>query len=360
MAREYPYADRLLEFYRASGRVLPWRGDKDPYHIWISEIMLQQTGVTSVCRYYERFLERFPTVARLAQADLQEVLGAWQGMGYYRRAQHLHRAAVIIQDGLKGQWPETLEGWLALPGIGRSTAGAIMAICWNRRHPILDGNCKRVLSRIMALNEPVNSSQATRMLWHWADLLTPPEQPGDYAQAIMDLGAVVCTLRDPKCNICPWQGGCRAFAESRVGEYPNRMKAKVRPRYGQQAILVQESTGAVLMRRRPEGGLLGGMWEPLSTPRQTPPQPPSDVVEMQDQLERHWQVHGCDMKRLGRVQHAFTHFHLTVWVYSCRYVSGWPQGAGEEICWWDAGHSDMPVSTLHAKVLAMAGQEVIN
>ncbi|HAT50195.1 MAG: A/G-specific adenine glycosylase [Nitrospirae bacterium] len=348
---EFPYSEKLLKFYQNSGRHLPWRGDGDPYRIWVSEVMLQQTGVAAVKGYYDRFLSRFPTVAALGAADLQEVLREWQGMGYYRRAENLHRAARIIRDDLGGQYPETFAGWLALPGIGRSTAGAIMAIGFNRRYAILDGNCKRVLSRVIALDEPMDSSQGIRTLWHWATQLTPQDRPGDYAQAIMDLGALVCTPRTPRCLECPWLAGCRAAVLQTVADYPNRSKPKERPKYSQVAILVQDA-GRVLLRKRPAGGLLAGLWEPLSVPRESFRPPPSEADQVVELLWQHWQVLGREMTMLGKVQHAFTHFHLTVWVYSCRYVSGWPQG--EVIGWADHG-SDKPVSSLHAKVLAVSG-----
>ncbi|HIJ85507.1 MAG: Adenine DNA glycosylase [Magnetococcales bacterium] len=351
MDATFPYAARLLKFYHASGRQLPWRGEGDPYRIWVSEVMLQQTGVATVKGYYGRFIDKFPTVAELAGADLGMVLKEWQGLGYYRRAENLHRGAKVVHDSLGGCFPETLERWMSLPGVGRSTAAAIMAIGWNQRQAILDGNCKRVLARVMALDDPVNSAQGERLLWQRAYELTPADRPGDYAQAIMDLGATVCTPRAPRCRECPWCLGCRAWETQQVDRYPNRKKPKVRPRYGQVAVLVQNSDGQWLMRRRPRGGLLAGLWEPLSTKRWLLPQLPPDMQKVGEELKHQWQVCGRNVQLLGEVRHTFTHFHLTVWVCLCQYVSGWP--LEEEVRWWNPEQSDLPLSTLHAKVFAV-------
>ncbi len=349
MNPDFPYAGKLLEFYATSGRSLPWRDHRDPYRIWVAEIMLQQTQVTTVRGYYDRFLTKFPTVCELARADVQEVRAQWQGLGYYRRAEHLHRAARIIQNDLDQHFPDTLEGWMALPGVGRSTAGAILAIGWNQRHPILDGNCKRVLARLVALDEPVNSSQGEGILWSLAALLTPERCPGDYAQAIMDLGATVCTPHAPHCPECPWRMGCRALAEGRVDQYPRKKPPRGCPKYSQVAFLVRAKDGRILMHRRPEGGLLSGLWEPLSLERQIFSLVPPGVAEVDEQLWQHWQIKCREMNPVGTVQHRFTHFHLTVWVFACHHESGWPQGDG--VCWWHPGQTDLPISTLHSKVI---------
>ncbi|MBF0186932.1 MAG: A/G-specific adenine glycosylase, partial [Magnetococcales bacterium] len=213
-------ARQLLDHYDRHGRDLPWRGISDLYAIWISEIMLQQTGVSVVIPYYTRFLERFPTVTSLADASLDAVLSLWQGLGYYRRARHLHTAARLIQTKHGGEFPEEVDQVTALPGVGPSTAHAILAIGREQRLPILDGNVKRVLSRLLAWPHPMGVSRHEKPLWTIADLLTPEQRPGDYAQAIMDLGATLCRRSRPQCERCPWSGACRAFACQSVESFP--------------------------------------------------------------------------------------------------------------------------------------------
>ncbi|MBF0435966.1 MAG: A/G-specific adenine glycosylase [Magnetococcales bacterium] len=350
---KFPYASELLAFYNKKGRQLPWRNEKDLYRIWVSEIMLQQTGVATVLGYYNRFLEKFPTVAQLAAANKEEILKVWQGLGYYRRAANLHRAAQEIHYNLGGSFPDTFEGWLALPGVGQSTAGAILAIGRNQNHAILDGNCKRVLARISALSHPVDNSQGNTFLWQLARQLTPSHQPGDYAQAIMDLGATVCTPKDPHCPECPWQQGCRAWMSRRVNDFPVRKQPKIRPRYEQIAVVVCRPGEQVIMHQRPEGGLLGGLWEPLSLSDVTSNQMPPEADRVTAELQRHWQVIGQNMRMQGKIRHAFTHFHLTVWVYVCHYVSGWP-GKHEKVLWAGSEPWEIPLSTLHAKVMSLA------
>ncbi|MBF0110973.1 MAG: A/G-specific adenine glycosylase [Magnetococcales bacterium] len=350
IATDFPYAERLLKYYAKSGRRLPWRGTNDPYRIWVAEIMLQQTGVATVTGYYDRFLQRFPTVVHLSQASLDEVRRAWQGLGYYRRAENLHRAARIIHEDRADRFPDTLEGWLVLPGIGRSTAAAILAIGWNQRHAILDGNCKRVLSRLMALEEPVNTSAGERSLWREATRITPVDRPGDYAQAIMDLGATVCVPKEPRCHECPWSEGCRARMNGSAVDFPQKRKREAVPRFGQVAVLVQGPGESVLMQRRPEGGLLSGLWQPVSLERQdfSPRHPEHSLVATA--VAQRFAITCRDMVHVGAVQHRFTHFHLTVWVYSCVHEGGWPRE--EEVIWWSLDRGDLPMSTLHRKVIA--------
>ena len=202
---------RLLTWYGRVGRDLPWRRTRDPYRIWLSEIMLQQTGVVAVIPYYERFLETFPSVAALAAAPLDQVLELWAGLGYYRRARFLHEAARRVMSEHGGRFPDQLAAIMALPGIGRSTAGAIVSIAFDRKGPILDGNVRRVLCRLLAIDGDPRSGKVEKQLWQLAETLTPEDRPHDYAQAIMDLGATICTPRRPDCAACPLSGLCQAF-----------------------------------------------------------------------------------------------------------------------------------------------------
>ncbi|MGN7614154.1 A/G-specific adenine glycosylase, partial [Magnetococcales bacterium HHB-1] len=255
----------LLEFYAKSGRNLPWRQNREPYRIWLSEIMLQQTGAATVIPYYERFLKRFPKVEILAASPLGEVLSHWQGLGYYRRAHHLHETAQKIVARFDGDFPKTVEAWKALPGIGESTAAAIVAIAFNKKATILDGNVKRVLSRLTAFDQPLNRAAPLRALWHLARMITPEEAAGDYAQAIMDLGATCCTPRKPQCPICPWIPYCRAHKEDDPLAYPKSNKRKKTAEKYQVCLLVLDPEQRLLLRQRPEKGLLAGLWEPLGT-----------------------------------------------------------------------------------------------
>ncbi len=256
---------RLLRWYRKNRRDLPWRRTTDPYKIWVSEIMLQQTTVATVIPYYERFLKRFPTVESLARADQEEVLRYWAGLGYYSRARNLHEAArVLCRPGPTGQTGlttfQTVEQWHQLPGIGRYTAGAIASIAFDERAPILDGNVIRVLSRLFALKANPKIGKGKEVFWKKAEAVLPQKNCGDFNQALMELGATICLPENPACRSCPLRRSCRAFQAGEVSHYP---KGKRRISYqpvSLSAALVQKN-GRYLMIRRPNKGSLKGMWE---------------------------------------------------------------------------------------------------
>ncbi|HEY5762079.1 MAG TPA: A/G-specific adenine glycosylase, partial [Rhodocyclaceae bacterium] len=221
------FATRVLHWYDQHGRTdLPWQDTGDPYRVWVSEIMLQQTQVQTVIPYYRRFMHRFPDLASLAGARLDDVLQHWSGLGYYARARNLHYAAEIIRDRHDGRFPETIEAVCELPGIGRSTAGAILALTFDQRHAILDGNVKRVLARHAAVDGWPGKTAVARKLWELAEARTPPERVGAYTQAMMDLGATLCTRSRPACAMCPVQGDCRALARGEVERFPGRKSKK--------------------------------------------------------------------------------------------------------------------------------------
>ncbi|MDH3998734.1 MAG: A/G-specific adenine glycosylase, partial [Desulfuromonadales bacterium] len=222
-------AQRLLRWYGAKGRDLPWRQNRDPYCIWLSEIMLQQTGVVTVIPYYQRFLDKFPTLQQLAAAPLDDVIQLWAGLGYYSRARNLHKAAQQVMAEHSGVFPSQLDDIQALPGIGRSTAGAILSIAFDQPAPILDGNVRRVLVRLFAWRNDPRSSAAEKQLWQWAEQLTPPQQAHDYAQAIMDLGATVCTPRTPDCANCPLRALCVAHQQGLAETLPIKRKRAKAP-----------------------------------------------------------------------------------------------------------------------------------
>ena len=298
------FAARLLDWFDAHGRKdLPWQTPKNPYRTWVSEIMLQQTQVQTVIPYFERFVRRFPDVTALAGAEQDKVLQHWSGLGYYARARNLHRAAQVIRDDYAGQFPGTLEEVMALPGVGRSTAGAILALSMNQRHPILDGNVKRVLARHEAVaGWPGTTSVASR-LWEIAERNTPHERVADYTQAIMDLGATLCTRSNPECERCPLASDCSALAEGSVTDYPGRKPRKSLPVRSTVFMVVQNSRREILLEKRPPQGIWGGLW--------CFPQ-----VEREDMVEQ-WCLDqmSTDPERqqpLPPFRHTFSHYHLDI------------------------------------------------
>ncbi len=320
-------ARRLLAWYGEEGRDLPWRHTRDPYRIWLSEIMLQQTTVEAVIPYFERFLARFPDVRTLAAAEIDEVIALWAGLGYYSRARNLHGAArkVVAEHG--GEFPAELAGLMALPGVGRSTAGAILSIAFDRPGPILDGNVRRVLCRLFALEENPRGSAAEKQLWFWAAALTPDDRPHDYAQAIMDLGATVCVPRKPDCAACPLGELCRARALGMEQALPLRVKKKPTPEVVQVALFLRRE-GKVLVCRRPYRGLLGGMWEFPTREVKTE----ADPLQTARELARQWGCRGA-LQEAGAVRHVYSHFRLDLRLYAAA-VEAQPQVGEDDGCRW--------------------------
>jgi A/G-specific adenine glycosylase len=309
-------AGRLLAWYDAHGRDLPWRvkghatgARQEPYFVWLSEIMLQQTTVAAVRDYFRKFVALWPTVETLAAAELDDVLRAWAGLGYYARARNLHACARAVVDRHGGRFPAALDELLALPGIGPYTAAAISAIAFDLPHAAVDGNVERVISRFHCIEEPLPESKP--LIRAKAQSLVPLKRAGDFAQAMMDLGATLCTPKSPNCLICPWAEDCEGRLRGIAAELPRRAVKKLVPTRRGHAFWITRPDGAVLLRRRPEKGLLGGMMEVPSgdwaakLPEPVFPFPAS------------WR------KRVGHVTHTFTHFHLelTVWVAEADEVS---------------------------------------
>ena len=256
-------ARRLLAWFDDHGRHdLPWQRAATPYRVWVSEIMLQQTQVAVVVPYFERFMARFPDVASLAAAELDEVLHLWSGLGYYARARHLHRAARVVVAEHQGRVPERIEALEALPGIGRSTAGAILSLALGQHQPILDGNCKRVLARCFAVSGWPGSSTVLAKLWALAEALTPVARVGAFNQAMMDLGATLCTRAKPACHACPLAERCQALAQDAVGAYPAPKPRKQKPLRAVQLLLIRDPGARLLLQRRPPTGIWGGLWTP--------------------------------------------------------------------------------------------------
>jgi A/G-specific adenine glycosylase len=303
-------AHLLLEWWDRERRDLPWRTPPgrapDAYRIWLSEIMLQQTTVKAVIPYYERFLTRWPTVAALAAASQDEVLAAWAGLGYYTRARNLHKCAKLIAEAYAGQFPSTSAELLHLPGIGPYTAAAIAAIAFGEPATPVDGNIERVVARLFAVSEPLPAAKPT--LRRLASSLSPPARAGDFAQALMDLGAGLCTPKRPSCLVCPLQASCAGNAEGLAADLPLKPGRADRPLRVGLAFVALREDGSVLLRRRPDAGLLGGMLEVPSTQW-------SEVLPPLDQALRAAPVHGQWWAVPGSVAHTFTHFRLELLVY---------------------------------------------
>jgi A/G-specific adenine glycosylase len=254
-------APLLLAWWDRHGRHdLPWQQDTTPYRVWVSEIMLQQTQVATVERYYGRFMQSFPRVAALAAATQDEVLHHWSGLGYYSRARNLHKAAQTVVAEYDGVFPTDIEQLTALPGIGRSTAGAILALACDQPQPILDGNVKRVLARLYALEGWPGTVANQKKLWEYAEACTPHTRVANYTQAIMDLGATVCTRSKPACNLCPLQSMCAVYKRGLTGVIPAAKPRKPRPRRAAVIVMAVNKEGAVLLEKRPPAGIWGGLW----------------------------------------------------------------------------------------------------
>jgi A/G-specific adenine glycosylase len=297
---------QLLDWYRAVRRDLPWRRTRDPYAIWLSEIMLQQTRVETVVPYYERFLRRFPDVATLAEAPLEQVLTEWSGLGYYRRARMLHAAAKVVAEDHASTFPRSAARLRALPGVGRYTAGAIASIAWGERAPLVDGNVARVLARIYGIEEDPTRGSGNARVWALAEGLVPEQDPGDFNQALMELGATLCIPRAPRCDACPLAAGvCVARARGVEEELP-RIAAKATPEAVKLTALVARIGGGVLFARRHARGLFAGLWEPPSVER----------AKNRDAAQAAFRaLLGCAPQTLakrGRFTHVLTHRRLEV------------------------------------------------
>jgi A/G-specific adenine glycosylase len=317
-SRYRSFSTRLLTWYEKHQRDLPWRRTRDPYRIWISEMLLQQTQVATVIPYYERFIARFPTVEALAAAPLDDVLKTWEGAGYYARARNLHRAAQEIVQTHGGKFPRTVEALLELPGIGRYTAGAIASIAFNRDAPVLDGNVIRVLCRYFGLRGDPRTNATRAELWKIAEDLIPTGRARDFNQALMDLGATVCLPRNPRCALCPVRRGCTANKLGLQNELPTKRAKRELPHY-EIGVGIIWKRGRILIQRRPPEGLLGGLWEF-----------PGGKREKHESLAHcvHREVReevGIEVKvgaERAVVDHGYSHFSITMHAFDCDYVAG--------------------------------------
>jgi len=288
------FGETVVAWQHRHGRhALPWQNTRDPYRVWLSEIMLQQTQVVTVLGYYERFLARWPRVTDLAAATLDEVLAMWAGLGYYSRARNLHACARAVAELHGGEFPRSAAGLQALPGIGRSTAAAIAAFCFGERVAILDGNVKRVLSRVLAFEGDLSSSAAEKKLWDRATELLPQQEVDRYTQGLMDLGATVCTARSPNCLLCPVQPLCRGQHEGEPTRYPIKTRKLKRGRRENWWLWIQDAGGQVLLQQRPGTGVWAGLWT---------------LPMFDDEASARAAVAGASPEALPRIEHALTHF----------------------------------------------------
>lgn len=319
----------LLRWYQVSGRDLPWRRRIDVYQVWISEIMLQQTQVKTVIPYYERWLKCFPTLESLAEAELDQVLKQWEGLGYYSRSRHLWYSAQKIVTEFAGKFPETLEEILSLPGIGRTTAGGILSLAFNQPVSILEGNVKRVLARLIALDVPPN--QVLPQLWQLSDELLDPVNPRDFNQALMDLGATLCTPKSPNCLQCPWINYCRSYSLQKQMDIPVKETPAPLPLKRIGVAVIYNDQGQILIDKRPQSGLLGGLWE-FPGGKIEPEETVKDCIkrEIKEELDIEIEVG----EELMIIDHAYTHFKVKLYVHRCYYLSGQPKPiACDEIRW---------------------------
>jgi len=348
IGRKTKLQTKLLQWFKKNKRDLPWRKNRDPYAIWVSEIMLQQTQVPTVIPYYIKFLKTFPTVRHLAKASLSKVLKVWEGLGYYARARNLHQASKIISNHFNGKIPDNLKDLLSLPGVGRYTAGAILSIAFNQEVPILDGNVKRVLSRLFVVSG--NTKKTEEILWPLSESLIPKGSPGAFNQALMDLGSMICTPKNPNCLSCPLKNLCQGYLSGKPESYPLRSAKKKVPHIEAIAAVIQKD-GKVLIHQRPPHGLLGGLWEF-----------PNWRIERKKDLKEYLRqmvkrqiglIVKCK-EPLGSFKQTYSHFKLTLHAYHCQIVDG--IGNGKWIPIKNLGQ--LAMSRIHRRIAEVIGGEI--
>lgn len=317
------FAAKLLAWYDESTTEMPWRGQRDPYRIWLSEIMLQQTRIAAAEGYYHRFLNRFPTIQSLAAASLDEVLKLWEGLGYYARARNLHRLAQVVVKEYDGHFPASAEALQALPGIGPYTAAAVASIAFGEAVAVLDGNVVRVLARLIDSPDEISQPKVVKQLWELASTLLPPKRPGDYNQALMDLGRMVCTPRRPDCQHCPVREFCLAAARGTQELRPVKKPKAPLPEVRAAAAVIRDEASRLLLVQRPEDGLLGGLWT-LPGGRCEPDETYADCLRRSLA-----QTLGIEIRvgsEMAAATQTLTHFHLRLRAFACELIAGTPSG----------------------------------
>lgn len=353
--RQSKIATLLLAWWDAAHVDLPWRANRDPYHVWVAEVMLQQTQIATVIPYYERWLARFPTIANLAAASLDEVLKVWEGLGYYSRARHLHSAAQTVMQEQDGRLPTTAAALMKLPGIGRYTAGAIASIAFAEPVPVLDGNVIRVLTRLTDDAQDVTTTAVKNQLWQLAAILVPATRPGDYNQALMELGQRVCLPAKPACSLCPLSPHCLARQRGTQLERPVKPPRQQTPHYDVVAGIIwqngaHDDTPRFLIAQRPLDGLLGGLWE-------FPGGKQEAGETLPQALQREiWEELGMEIE-VGRflvsIKHAYTHFRITLHAFYARHITGQPQHLGV------AEHAWVALPELDGYAFAVTDRKII-
>jgi len=304
MSNTFSFATAVLSWYHRHGRKdLPWQQHITPYRVWVSEIMLQQTQVTTVIPYFERFMQRFPDVQSLAAGSQDDVLHLWTGLGYYARGRNLHACAQTVVRDFDGEFPPSVEALSTLPGIGRSTAAAIASISMGINAPILDGNVKRVLTRFFAISGWPGETGVQNQLWQLAEKLTPEHSSREYTQAMMDMGATLCTRAKPACGICPLQPQCKGFATGRPVQFPNSKPKKDKPEKSTLLLMIRNPDGGYLLLQRPQKGIWGGLW---SFPEA------EDIGAARELLRRQLDSTGAGEEWLTPFRHTFSHYHLHI------------------------------------------------
>ncbi len=324
----------LMAWYQVNKREMPWRGSSDPYKVWLSEVMLQQTRVDQATPYYLKFVASFPTVFDLAKADLHDVLMLWEGLGYYSRGRNLHKTAKVVVDTHGGIFPETYESLMMLPGVGPYTAAAISSIAYAKPHAVVDGNVIRVMSRFFGIRDDVRSHHTKSTIQHVADELLDPAQPGEFNQAVMELGSLVCTPTNPSCDACPLSHWCVAFKMAQTDSIPYKSSKPKVPHHHIVVAIISNEEGQLLIARRPENAMLGGLWEF-----------PGGKVEANEPLEQalHREIlEELDIRIAIRdefmhLKHTYSHFKITLHAFLCDHAGGTPTPrASSEIRWVDA------------------------
>jgi len=332
----------LLQWFKKNGRDLPWRRTRDAYAIWVSEIMLQQTQVRTVIPYYKKFLRIFPTVGHLARSSLSKVLKTWEGLGYYSRARNLHRASQMVLNHFHAKVPDHFNDLLALPGIGRSTAGAILSFAYAKKAPILDGNAKRVLARLFIISGNLKK-KGEDLLWDISESLLPKDDFSSFNQAMMDLGSMICTPKNPQCPVCPLHQLCKGKATGDPERYPEKGFKKAIPYVEAISAVIQKNEKVFLLQRPPQG-LLGGLWEFPNWKVN-----PAEVFEVKllNCIRNELGIRVKIKESLGSFKQTYSHFKLTLHVYTCRVLGG--KGKGRWIPLKDL-HL-LPMSKIHRRII---------
>ena len=310
---------------------MPWRDCSDPYKIWVSEIMLQQTRVDQATPYFNRFMEHFPTVYDLSEADQQEVLKVWEGLGYYSRARHLHAASKLVVEEFDGQVPDNWDDINELKGVGPYTASAVLSIAYQKKHAVVDGNVIRVLSRYLGIEDDVRSTSTKNTIQDAADDLIPTERPGDFNQAVMELGATICTPSNPDCKQCPLQANCVSFKTAKTEKIPYKSSTKKRPHHNIGVGIILNGDEEVLIALRPEDAMLGGMWEfPGGKQKENEEIEETVKRELNEELD----IEVSITKPFMKLDHAYSHFKITMHAYLCELQEGTPKPkSSQEIRW---------------------------